>query len=117
MSSEADAGDRLIIEGINEDNVRFRPSDWVERISSLLATYGPDHRLHYSHAAHPGVINGCKCLVLAKGLRENNPQAYDFILKFARDNRLRVHEDHHVRSMTIDEAGHEEQADTAKRRA
>lgn len=106
MFTEADAGDRLIIEGVNEDNERFRPSDWVERISSLLATYGPDHRLHYSQAAHPGVINGQKCLVLAKGLRQNNPQAYEFILKFARDNRLRVHEDHPEQTVTVDENGH-----------
>lgn len=106
MFTDADSGDRLIIEGINEDNVRFRPSDWAERISSLLASYGPDHRLHYSRAVQPSVINGHKCLVLAKGLREKNPQAYDFILKFARDNKLRIHEEHAEPSVTVEKEGH-----------
>lgn len=117
MFSETEAGDRLIIEGVNEDNERFRPSDWVERISSLLATYGPDHRLHYSQAVHPSVIEGRKCLVLAMGLRENNPQVYEFILKFARDNRLKIHEEHQEPTVADDDTGASHEPDTVKRRA
>lgn len=114
MSNEAHPGDRLIIEGVNEDDIRFRPSDWAERLSSLLASFGPDHRLHYSAAVHPCMIDGRKCLVLATGLRENNPQAYEFIVKFARDNKLRIHEDHQVQSVTIDDGSHEDSADSEK---
>lgn len=85
--------EHLIIEGVNEDNKVFRPSDWVERISDHLASFGADHRLRYSRAVRPCVIEGRKCLVVAKNLREKNPQFYDYVLKFARDNRLMIQED------------------------
>jgi hypothetical protein len=93
MSLEQQQGDRLIIEGVNEDNKVFRPSDWVERISDHVASFGPDHRLRYSQAVHPCMIDGRKCLVVAKDLREKDPVFYNYVLKFARDNRLRVQED------------------------
>lgn len=83
---------RLVIESVSEDGRKFRPSDWIERISASLGSFGPDHRLHYSKAAEPRVINGEKCLVVDKALHEKNPAAYEYILNFAKTNRLRVHE-------------------------
>lgn len=85
--------ERLIIEGVNQDNKVFRPSDWVERISDHLASFGADHRLRYSQAVHPCMIGGHKCLVVAKNLQEKDPRFYEYVLKFARDNRLRIQED------------------------
>lgn len=82
---------KLVIESVREDGKRFRPSDWIERISSTLGSFGPDHRLHYAKHAQPKVINGEKCLVVDESLKEENPQAYDYILKFAQSNSLRVH--------------------------
>lgn len=84
---------KLVIESVNEDGRQFRPSDWIERISTSLASFGPDHRLQYSKIAHPSIINGEKCLVVDKALHEQNPAAYDYILNFAKTNRLRVHEE------------------------
>lgn len=86
MSSE----EKFIVEGIKEDGKVFRPSDWVERISSQLARFGSDHRLHYSSSAQPCIIDGVKCLMVKKSLLAENPEAYESILKFARDNQLRV---------------------------
>lgn len=85
--------DTLIVESVREDGRVFRPSDWVERISSQLATYGRDHRLHYSDHVHPCLIQGVNCLVVNKSLQNDNPTAYQFILKFAADNQLRIQED------------------------
>lgn len=85
--------DEFIVEGIRADGRPFRPSDWIERISTQLARYGSDHRLQYSEDVHPCVINGAKCLCVRKSLKEQNPSAYQFILKFAADNQLRVQED------------------------
>ena len=41
--------EQLIIQGISVDNKRFRPSDWVERISASMAVFGRDHKLRYSN--------------------------------------------------------------------
>ena len=81
------------MESVREDGRPFRPSDWVERISGQLATYGRDHRLHYSQHVHPCVIQGVNCLVVMKSLQDENPNAYQFILKFAADNQLRIQDD------------------------
>ncbi len=81
----------LIIEGVRDDGSRLRPGDWVERISSMVAEFGPDHRLHYSAHVHPAIVDGRKCLVVEPVLREKNPELYQYILGFARRNRLAVH--------------------------
>lgn len=84
---------KLVIESTSEDGGKFRPSDWIERISTSLASFGPDHRLRYSKKAQPGVINGEKCLVVDKTLNEKDPAAFEYIINFAKANRLRVHEE------------------------
>ena len=86
------SGRKLVVESVSEDGRRFRPSDWVERISAHLAQFGPDHRLHYSEALQPRVVNGAKCLVIDLSLKEENPQAYDDIMAFVRANNLRCRE-------------------------
>ncbi len=83
----------LVIEGVREDGSKLRPSDWIERISSMLAEFGPDHRLHYSPWVHPCVIGGEKCLVIERDLHEKDPQAYRYILGFAEQNGLRIQPD------------------------
>ena len=74
---------KLVIEGIREDGSRFRPSDWIERNSATLATFGPAHRLRYARGVQPKVINGQKCLVVDNLLREEDPSAYEYVLAFA----------------------------------
>lgn len=83
----------LIVESTREDGSPFRPSDWVERISTHLAGYGADHRLHYADNVHPCTIEGVRCLCVKKSLKEVNATAHAFILKFAADNQLRIRED------------------------
>jgi len=80
----------LIIESVCDDGRRFRPSDWIERIAAAVGRFGPDHRLTYTQAVRPAIIDGDKCLVVDKCLRQDNRQLYDFILNFATSNRLRV---------------------------
>lgn len=88
-----DGKDYLIISGQQEDGRKLRPADWVERISSALATFDQQHRLHYSASVHPCIIDGEKCLVVARGLEQANPAAYAFVMEFARSNRLRILDD------------------------
>ena len=83
---------RLIIEGVTEDGRTFRPSDWIERISGSLSTFGSDRRIRYSHYLQPQTIEGKKCLVVDVELQQKNPSAYAFLMDFARGNKLRIRE-------------------------
>ena len=82
-----------VIRGVTEEGKKLRPSDWIERISSTLASFGTDHRLHYSDAVAPCMIDGEKCLVVARNLNELNPDAYNFVMGFAKSNQLCIRED------------------------
>ena len=84
---------RLVVESVVEDGKRFRPSDWIERISTTVAQFGSDHRLVYSSSVRPQIINGEKCLVIDRTLQDTNPEAYSYVLNFVESNRLRVHEE------------------------
>lgn len=79
--------DSIIIQGVTEDGRRFRPSDWVDRISSHFATYRL-RTLRYNPMIVPGQYNGVKCLVVDKALKEANPQAWDYLMHFAQMNKL-----------------------------
>ena len=82
--------EHFIISGVQEDGKKLRPTDWVERISSTLASVDAKNRLHYSISVQPCLINGEKCLVVARCLEQNNPAAYEFVMEFARSNQLRI---------------------------
>jgi hypothetical protein len=85
--------EQVVIHGVDEDGRRMRPADWIERISSTLAQFGSDNRLVYSTSVKPCMIEGQKCLVVARCLEQSNPEAYAFIMEFARSNRLRIQMD------------------------
>jgi len=80
---------KLVIESVRNDGKRFRPSDWIERLSANMGTFGPDHRLHYSNECKPGMVNGEKCLIVDNSLEVSNPAAYQYIMNFANSNSLR----------------------------
>lgn len=88
--------EKWVIRGVTEDGKKLRPSDWIERISSTLASFGKDHRLQYSSAVAPSMIDGEKCLVVARNLDELNPEAYAFVMGFAKSNQLSIVEDRRV---------------------
>jgi len=87
---------KWVIRGVTDDGKKLRPSDWIERISSTLASFGTDQRLHYSNAVAPCMIDGEKCLVVARNLNELNPEAYEFVMGFAKSNQLSIVEDRRV---------------------
>lgn len=90
---EGSDDDRWLIESVRNTGERFRPSDWIERMSASLASFGADHRLHYSSEVQPCIIEGKKCLLVRKGLLHTNPGAYEHIMHFAEQNNLRIQED------------------------
>lgn len=92
----------LVIEGITLEGVVFRPSDWIERLISTLASYGEDRRQggrpyhgierRQENFVQAQMINSRKCLVVDCRLRESNPAAYHFLQEFIQNNRLQTGE-------------------------
>ena len=85
--------DKIIIEGVTEEGGTFRPSVWAEMICSNLASFGRDNRLKYDRGVHPCIIDGKKCLVVARELQDNDPDAYAYIMDFAQMHSLKVARD------------------------
>lgn len=83
----------LIISSIMENGTKFRPSDWIERISSTLASFQVDNRLRYSLGVQPCMIDGEPCLVVARWLETADRVAYEYVMDFARSNQLRIQAD------------------------
>lgn len=80
----------LTIKGVTTAGRKFRPSDWAERLSSVMSTFGADNRVSYSPYVRPGTIDGINCVVVSKALQEVDQRAYQFVMGFARDNDLTV---------------------------
>jgi hypothetical protein len=54
------------------------------------ARSGPGAHIGYSPYCVPTVINGVKCVIVNEALKDIEPMAWDFVMNFARDNRLQV---------------------------
>ena len=82
----------IVIRSIKNDGSRFRPSDWIDRISSTLATFHhlSEHKHSISVKARPCIIDGEKCFVVNSQLEQLNPNAYNYVMQFAFSNNLNV---------------------------
>ena len=88
---------QVFIQGITQNGRTFRPSDWAERLAGVMSPFRPGgaqpgSHLSYSPWCVPNTINGIKCVVVHVDLKEAEPMAWDFVMHFARDNRLQVAE-------------------------
>lgn len=91
------ASKELFIQGVTLDGKTFRPSDWAERLAGVMSRFRPGGaqpgcHLGYSPWCIPTNLNGIKCIVLHRDLRDHEPMAWDFVLNFAKDNQLQVAE-------------------------
>jgi hypothetical protein len=80
----------VIIKGLTTAGKAFRPSDWAERLSSVLSSFGADNRMSYSPYVRPMTLEGVKCVVVDKKLEQVESQAYRFLMGFAQDNDLQL---------------------------
>lgn len=90
----------FFIQGTTLDGRGFRPSDWAERLASAMACFRPDSGtgsaggigafIGYSPYCVPTVVDGVKCVIVNEALRGLEPMAWDFVMNFARDNRLQL---------------------------
>ncbi|MES2250773.1 MAG: DUF3579 domain-containing protein [Pseudomonadota bacterium] len=87
----------IFIQGITHDGRTFRPSDWAERLAGVMCSFRPGGAYPGSHLSYspwciPTTINGVKCVVVNRALRDAEPMAWDFCVNFAKDNNLQVAE-------------------------
>ena len=83
-------GKKIIIEGITPQGNHFRPADWAERMSGTLASF-KNSRIQYSPLLQPSVnVDGYKCILLDPKLKDSEPDIYQAILDFAKNNHLKI---------------------------
>jgi hypothetical protein len=85
---------KFIIHGITQEGQRFRPSDWAERLAGVMSQFRPvgsvGGPLTYSPYVVPTNIDGVRCVVVDRRLRELEPLAWNFVREFAKDNNLQT---------------------------
>jgi hypothetical protein len=79
----------IVIQGLTLEGRTFRPSDWAERLCGILASFD-DNKLAYHEYVRPMLLEGVRCVAVDKKLEKINPNAYQFLTDFARDNALRI---------------------------
>ncbi|NPA71465.1 MAG: DUF3579 domain-containing protein [Gammaproteobacteria bacterium] len=82
---------KYIIEGVTEAGRKFRPSDWIDRIASMAASYDKQ-RLVYSDLLHPELYEGQKCLIIDMELEIKNPGMFQYVMNFVKSNKLKMTE-------------------------
>lgn len=78
----------LFIVGQTRAGQPFRPSDWVDRMAGLFATFGSDKRLRYSPWVRPVTLNGKRGLWVDDGFRHGDPRGFAFLMSFVHAHDL-----------------------------
>lgn len=81
--------DEVIIQGLTIDGVKFRPSDWVDRLCGTLAVFD-QQKVSYSPYLRPLIYKDMNCVAVKKKLQQESQNVFDFIMQFAKDNKLIV---------------------------
>ena len=91
----SNSANEVIILGINQSGRTFRPSDWAERLAGVMSQFRPGgprpgSHLGYSPWCVPNTVDGVRCVVVHRDLRDYDVMAWDFCMNFAKDNDLQV---------------------------
>lgn len=76
--------------GITNNSIKFRPSDWAERLASACGHFDERCRLQYNPMLKPVKHDGKYGLFVAIKLGVLNPDAYHYAMNFAYRNNLQV---------------------------
>lgn len=80
----------LIIVGRTTAGETFKPADWAERLCGCMPLFGEDERTSYSRYLKPIIVSDIKCVVVNRRLEQMNPEAFEFLMAFCRDNELQL---------------------------
>ncbi len=85
------------IKGVTVYGELFRPSDWVDRLCGIMASFCPKqagaalaHQTAYSPFAQPAMLDDVRSVRVDPSIAQIDPKALDFLIHFARDNHLEL---------------------------
>lgn len=83
--------EKVLIKGLTKDGKKFRPSDWAERLTGAVATFGRGRRIIF----HPNVRmvtveGGIACVEIDAELEQSDPMLFGFLMKFGEGNNLQI---------------------------
>jgi hypothetical protein len=84
---------KIIIKGVTNEGKKFRPSDWAQRLTTAVATYGPKRHIKFHKKVNMATIDGINCVVIDSGLEAEDPMLFSFLTNFAKNNNLEIIED------------------------
>jgi Protein of unknown function (DUF3579) len=93
LNRDLQPGEILVL-GRTHEGRAFRPSDWAERLAGVMSRFRPigaghaEEHLCYSPLCMPTLVDGVRAVVVSRELADVEPMAYEFVLRFARDNNL-----------------------------
>ena len=79
----------FVIVGRTNGGKVFRPSDWDHRLCGVFSKF-KNGKLEFSSAIRPTVHGNDKAVFVSAELKETNPDAWNFILNFAKDNDMKI---------------------------
>ena len=94
-ASDMSITEKVIIRGLTEDGNKFRPSDWAERLCGAVASYGPGRRIIFHPNVRLASLDGIRCVVIDSVLEDDDEMLFEFLMDFARDNKLQIERTDH----------------------
>jgi hypothetical protein len=91
----SNSANEVYILGQTQSGRAFRPSDWSERLAGVMSQFRPGgpqpgSHLGYSPWCVPTSVNGVRCVIIHRDLRDYDVMAWDFCMNFAKDNDLQI---------------------------
>lgn len=81
---------KITIKGLTNDGKKFRPSDWAERLTASVATFGRGRRMIFHPSVHMVTIESVSCVVVNSELEQQDPMLFGFLMDFGKGNNLQI---------------------------
>lgn len=86
----ANKSETITIVGVTSEGKKFRPSDWAERLTTVVAKQGRDHRMVFNPKVAMAVDGGINSVVVDATLEADDPDTYDYLFGFGKANDLQM---------------------------
>ena len=80
--------EKILIIGKTIKGIKFRPSDWAERLYYTVASYDKNGRAIFNPLVNLNQKKNSKCFVINTKLQNKDPMIYDFLIDFVISNDL-----------------------------
>lgn len=81
---------KITMKGLTNDGKKFRPSDWAERLTASVATFGRGRRMIFHPSVSMVTISGVSCVVVDSDLEQQDPMLFGFLMDFGKSNNLQI---------------------------